>query len=122
MLVVDVHALHPVASPDAGLAYQPATLLALHLYCYAHDIYGSEEIEDAICRDATFRQICREEFPDARTIRRFRRDNSVAIHSALVEFLRLTAPNDGNENEQLVEEASRRIGKAMFMDSIEMAA
>jgi transposase len=114
-----------VARRDAGLAFEPRTLLALLSYCYARDIYGSAQVEDVLRRDVNFRQICNNEFPGARVIRRFRRENREALHRCLTAALRAqaegavqTASNKVAEA-ALVEDASRRIMKAMFIDSME---
>lgn len=117
--------LQRVARCDAGLAFEPRTLLALLSYCYARDIYGSAEIEDVLRRDANFRQICHNEFPGARVIRRFRRENRGALHRCLTAALRSVAEGapkaaDNEAGESAVaEDASRRIMKAMFIDSME---
>src|SRR6266487_6132283 len=66
---VDESTLHPVARLDAGLAFQPKTLLGLLTYCYARQIYGSAEIEDVVRRVAYLRQLCGSEFPSAWVIR-----------------------------------------------------
>lgn len=117
--------LQRVARPDAGLAFEPRTLLALLSYCYARDIFGSAEVEDVLRRDVNFRQICNNEFPGARVLRRFRRDNREALHRCLTTALRtlargklITAEDDAAET-MLAEDASRRIMKAMFIDSME---
>ena len=122
---IDPHTLRPVARVDAGLAFQPRTLLALMLYCYSHGIYGSADIEDAIRRDTNFRRLCRQEFPDARLLRRFRRENSTVLQSALAELLRRITERQGVEGFETVDfagEADRRIRKAMFIDTMEVAA
>jgi hypothetical protein len=114
-----------VARRDAGVAFEPRTLLALLSYCYVREIYGSAEIEDVLRRDANFRQICHNEFPGARVIRRFRRDNREALHRCLTAALRALAEGEGQTaNDETVkaamaEDASRRIMKAMFIDSME---
>jgi hypothetical protein len=114
-----------VARLDAGLAFEPRTLLALLSYCYARDIYGSAEVEDVLRRDAHFRQICNNEFPGARLIRRFRRENREALHRCLVAALRALAEggplaeSGGPSEAALMEDACRRVMKAMFIDSME---
>src|SRR3954462_4666168 len=70
---MDIQNLRRVASPDAGLAFQPVALLALLTYCYAHEIYGSSQVEELMCKDASFRKLCAQEFPGARIIQRFRK-------------------------------------------------
>jgi hypothetical protein len=122
---IEEAALQRVARTDAGLAFEPRTLLALLSYCYARDIYGSAEVEDVLRRDAKFRRICQNEFPGARVIRRFRRENRGALHRCLTAALRTlaegapkTADNEAAEA-AVAEDASRRIMKAMFIDSME---
>ena len=122
---IEEGALQRVARPDAGLAFEPRTLLALLSYCYARDIFGSTDIEDVLRRDVNFRQICNNEFPEARVIRRFRRDNREALHRCLTTALRLLAesqpqPASGESlPAAIAEDATRRIMKAMFVDSME---
>ena len=121
---IEEAALQRVARCDAGLAFEPRTLLALLSYCYARDIYGSAEVEDVLRRDVNFRQICHNEFPGARVIRRFRRENREALHRCLTAALRAlaeAAPQADNEaaGSAVAEDASRRIMKAMFIDSME---
>ena len=122
---IEEAALRPVARRDAGLAFEPRTLLALLSYCYARDIYGSAHVEDVLRRDVNFRQICNNEFPGARVIRRFRRENREALHRCLTAALRAQAEGGvqttSNEVTEaaMVEDASRRIMKAMFIDSME---
>jgi transposase len=122
---IEEAALQPVARHDAGLAFEPRTLLALLSYCYARDIYGSVEIEDVLRRDTNFCLVCNNEFPGARVIRRFRRENRQAIHRcltaalcSLVEGVLKTADNETAKT-AVAEDASRRIMKAMFIDSME---
>ncbi len=110
--------LRPVASAAAGLAFQPRTLLAVTLYCYLHEIYGSEDTEDALRRDALFRGLCGQEFPDARVLRRFRRLNRDLLQHTLTAALKLLLPPELSEA-ALQEAAMRRIGTAMFIDSME---
>ena len=111
--------LHPVAPPDAGLAFQPKTLLALLTYCYARQIYGSADIENLLRRDAHLRQLWGSEFPGACVIHNFRRDNRHAIRFCLLAVLRFLAEQKIAEGfvtkvnkAHLAEEASRRITMA----------
>jgi len=121
----DESLLRFVARRDAGLAFEPRTLLALLSYCYARDIFGSADVEDVLRRDAHFRHLCNNEFPDARLLRRFRRDNREALHRCLTSALRaLAAPptESGHADEandlEFAEEATRRIMKSTFIDSM----
>lgn len=112
--------LRPAASPEAGHTFQPRALLAVILYCHLHEIYGAEDIEDALRRDSMFREMCLNEFPDARLFRRFRRRNRELLQHTLTTALHLSLP-PGVPNAVVIEEARRRIGTAMFIDSMESA-
>jgi hypothetical protein len=116
-----------VADPDAGVAFQPVTLLALLTYCYAHEIYGSSEVEDLMRRDRNFRKLCGQEFPGPKIIQRFRRENREAIHDCLCAALsnqysrnvaagRVTRIHE----DHVADEATRRIIMAMFIDNMEL--
>jgi transposase len=119
--------LRPVTRRDSGVAHQPRVLLALLTYCYARGIYGSTDIERVMHKDKLFRALCREEFPDARMLRRFRRENRPALQSSLSLVLRLAAPNaekgraeESWNAEQSAEEALRRLDMAACMDTLDM--
>jgi len=118
-------ALRRVARLDAGVPFQPKTLLAVLSYCYARKIYGSAEIEDLMRRDAHFRQICGQEFLGARVFRRFRRENREILQGCLRDTLQRMAEAQARQALTAVpdavdfsEEASRRITMAMFIDSM----
>src|SRR5947209_19138011 len=89
--VLDADRLRPVAPSDAGLACQPRTLLTLLAYCYASQIYGSAEVEAVLRRDPNFHALCRDQLPDARLIRPFRRDNPEGLGLCLPDALRCMA-------------------------------
>jgi len=124
---LDEAALRRVASLEAGTAFQPKALLALLTYCYAREIYASSEIEGLMGRDVNFRHLCGQEFPGPRHLRRFRRDNREILQTCLVAALRFLTgrlvnertPTGSSEN-RLLEEAARRIEKAMFIDSMDL--
>ena len=108
------------------MACQPATLLTVLAYCYALQIYGSTEVEALLRQDANLRGICHQ-FPGARVIRRFRRENREALQVCLEAALRFVAEQKvaqgiiSRVNETtLAEEARRRIVMAMFIDSMEL--
>ncbi|HXJ57501.1 MAG TPA: transposase [Verrucomicrobiae bacterium] len=120
---VDKKTLRRVACHTAGLAYQPQALLGLLTYCYARRLFGSEDIEDLMRRDADFRQLCQNEFPHARLLRRFRKENPQAVRFCLVAALRFLAEKQTEvglgppvEQAQLEAEASHRITMAIFID------
>jgi hypothetical protein len=124
---IDASRLTSVAPVDAGHALQPRTLLALLAFSYARQIYASDEIESFLRADRNFGLLCREQMPDARTLRRFRRENREALLVCLKAGLRFLSAQKVAEgvitrvNETcLGEEARRRIIMAMFTDSMAM--
>ena len=76
-------------------------------------------------RDRPYRQSCQGEFPSARVFRRFRRENRQALQSCLERVLRFVMAPEmslelvGVSDQQVALEASRRMGIAMFMDTME---
>src|SRR2546423_8017909 len=54
---LDDSVLKPVAPVEAGLAFQPRTLVAVLAYSYARQIYASAEIEKSLRCDANFREL-----------------------------------------------------------------
>ena len=124
---IDGSTLRPVSRRDAGLAFQPKALLALLSYCYALEIYGSGHVENLLSRDLNYRQLCQDQFPDARVIRRFRLENREVIQLCLTATLRFQVEQklqDGFVTRvnlaQLADEAKRRLIMAMFIDSMEI--
>lgn len=118
--------LRSAARHDGGLAFRPKVLLALLTYCYAHQIYGSAQVENLMRHEVNLRQLC-DELPDAEVLRSFRRDNTEALHGCLTAALRFLAEQKvaqgllSRVNEvQLAEEARRRIIMAAFTDSMEL--
>jgi transposase len=112
------NALHPVSSPDAGVAFHPRALLAVLTYCYASEIYSSTDIEDVMWQDVNFRRMCANQIPDAPTLRRFRRHNREAIETCLYVVLRSLAEQAGRHptDGELLEEAHQHFTTAVLMD------
>ena len=110
--------LEPVCAPGAGLAFQPRSMLAVLTYCYASDIYCSQEVEDLMRCDDTFRSVCGDEVPDARTLRRFRRHNHEALEHCLFAVLRMLADQRGAHpaDAEVIEDAQQRLNTAVLMD------
>lgn len=115
--------LRRVAPANAGLAFHPRTVVALLGYCYACDIYSSDDVEDVMRRDIHFRQLCQEEFPDARTLRHFRRHNHGAVQQCLaaalrflVEQNRLPTHRGASIEAEIAAETKRRIDTAVLID------
>jgi hypothetical protein len=125
---VPVESLHWVADAGAGLAWHARTLLATLTYCYACEVFGSEDIERAMGRDAEYRQLCANEFPDAKVLRRFRRFNRDALIHCLTNVLTGLQPPAGacergsrfdvpfSSCPLTVYEAQRRVQTAILLD------
>jgi len=124
---MDRNALRPLTSDGAQLAWQPTTLLTVLAYCYAMQIYSSAEIEVLLRQDANLRPFCQNQFPNARVIRRFRRENRESLQICLEAALRFVAEQKVAQgiiarvnSARLAEEARRRIITAMFTDSMDL--
>ena len=120
--------LYRVASPQSNLAFQPKALLSLLVYCYVTGTFSSADIEDLMRRDVTFRHHCHGEFPSARLLKRFRRENRTAVRDCIYTVLQRQNQRyhplgaDGSStlsSHELMAEADGRILKAMFIDSME---
>jgi hypothetical protein len=88
--VVDRLHPHPAARipvSDIGIAFEPRVLLAIITYCYAAGVFASEDIETAMRDDPGFCALCHNVFPDAASIRRFRRLNRDSIERCLAGLL-----------------------------------
>ena len=126
----------PGATP--GLAFQPRSMLAMLVYCYANGIYGSWDVEQKMYEDPDFRALCGREYPDWRRLRRFRRENHEVLRRTLAESFRNAArwqadePSNGRVNgvgpgagacreplDNFDNEAEARIERAMFCDAME---
>jgi hypothetical protein len=102
-------------------------LLALLSHCYAHEVYGSIEIENLLACDATCRCLALAAIPRASEIRLFRKKHREAIENCLADILRQRAEQKLNEgfvakvnHLNFGAEARRRLVTAMFIDSMEM--
>ena len=70
--------------------FRPQMMLTLLTYCYSISIYGSKDIEWAIDYERTIRYICARTFPDANSLRRFRRQNRALLQQCLVYVMKQT--------------------------------
>ena len=109
--------------------FQPRMLLTLLTYCYATGVYSSQEIEIEIGRNSTVRYLCARSMPDWNVIREFRRVQKEAITASLVQVFSGAFNLDGTEKNQpmesatlqfLIQEAQRRVSRAIFLDSVSM--
>jgi hypothetical protein len=123
---VEDHALQRVARADAGPAFEPRMLLVIMTYCYAKEIFSSADIEEFLRMDQRYRNLFRNEYPDARVFRRFRRENRQVLQSCLARTLRfvlsaaLPPEAEAPGETQISLEAAHRMTKATFIDSMEV--
>jgi hypothetical protein len=85
---VDWSIFYPDSSALSRCDYRPQMMLSLLTYCYAAGLYESERIAREIFRDQALRYLCAETFPDAQTLRRFRRRHHGALKQCLVDVLK----------------------------------
>jgi len=64
-------------------------MLALLIYCYAHGIFSSRQIERATYREVAVRFLCANTHPDHDTIATFRRGNHSLVQACFVRVLEL---------------------------------
>ncbi len=83
VLSTDRRELRPVDLNHAGTTFHPLVLLALVTYSYSVGVCASEAIASRLSRDAAFRSLCGNSYPDWHSIRRFRRDNRAMIERCL---------------------------------------
>lgn len=123
----------PMVAPR-GSAVPPKNLLGAVSYCYAKEIFRSEDIEHSMLKDAEFRASVGNEVPDAHAIRRFRRYNREAILKTLGKFFRwrraqaivaaeketgIPAPAASENTQFFVKtEASDTVQKATWVDNM----
>ena len=117
---VDQRSLHPVASRQAGLAFQPRTLLVTVTYCYSIGIYCSQEIELEIAHGADFCRLDSEEFPRWKLIRQFRRLNHGVVQDCVATVLARQAHAEipSGRFHCFADEAERRLSEAACLDSL----
>jgi len=75
--------------------YSYPMLLTLLTYAYARGVYGSDEIEGRLRTDADFRYLGAHEFPEAETLRQFRRREWPRLNRTLARLLRLAGSQAG---------------------------
>ena len=83
-------AAHFKASPDHRSFSLPG-LLTTMAYALARGIYGSEELEQRLLEQPDLRYLCANNFPDAVTLRQFRRRHWMLVRETLAKLLSLGA-------------------------------
>ena len=71
--------------------FRTKMLLTLLTYCYGLGLYSSAEIEEESHRDEIIRTLVAEHFPDAQTLRRFRREYRQQVEQSLLALFRLAS-------------------------------
>jgi hypothetical protein len=107
---------------DAG-GFRPHMMLTLLSFCYASGYYGSQDIEHAIANDKTVRYVCARTYPDAKAIRRFRRQHRPALDQCLRYVLfraamEMTNALTGDLEQQIASATQEKIELAVVLDRI----
>jgi len=69
--------------------YPPGMMLALLIYCYAHRLFSSRDIERATYSHVSVRYLCANLHPDHDTVATFRRENGALLEQCFVTVLQL---------------------------------
>ena len=123
---VDADCLKAVADEDSGPAFQAKTMLGLLAFCYARQVYSSNDIAAQLGRELKPFWVSDVNLPDALMLQRYRAENrgplAFCLRSALV-FLAEEKIRQGIvthvKRAHIQQEANRRIIMAMFTDSLE---
>lgn len=104
----------------AGRAtYSYPMLLTLLSYAYARGVHGSDDIEGRLRTDADFRYLGAREFPEAETLRHFRRREWPRLNRTLSRLLKLAASHAGvTVGLDFDLEAALRVERAAAADSL----
>lgn len=87
--VMDLSAAALNVRGSGSAQYPPGMMLAVLVYCYAHGIFSSRQIEQATYQHVSVRYLAGDTHPDHDTIAKFRRDNAQLLRSVFVQLLRL---------------------------------
>ena len=74
--------------------YPPGVMAALLIYCYAHGIFSSRQIERATYQHVAVRYLMADLHPDHDTIAKFRRENGALLKSLFVQILQLAKASE----------------------------
>jgi len=69
-------------------------MAALLIYCYAHGMFSSRQIERATYQNVAVRYLTSDLHPDHDTVAKFRRENGVLLKSLFVQILRLAQASE----------------------------
>jgi hypothetical protein len=95
-------------------------LVTLMAYSYSRGIYSSQDIEDGVRRQADLRYLCAGDFPDANTLRRFRRQHWTELLGVLSRLIQQVV-GGGMDSELRTETAAEsRLVRAVQADSLSL--
>ena len=119
--------MHPLTPCAKSADVPPGQLLAMLSHCYACEVYGSTEVQNALMADPAYQRFWRGDVPDVATIQRFRKANQKALRDCLALVLRDRAERKLEQGVvaklsqvNFDEEAKRRLVTAMYTDTVEM--
>lgn len=115
---VQLPATHFKSSPESRM-FSFAGLLTTLAYAHARGVYGSEELEQRCLAQPDLRYLCANNFPDAVTLRQFRRRNWMLVRETLAKVLTLatgSAAQHARFDPQ--SEADQRLERAAAADSL----
>ncbi|MBL9174048.1 MAG: transposase [Verrucomicrobiales bacterium] len=99
--------------------HQHRMLLTLMSYAYARGVFGSEEIQERVRTDGDLRYLCAREFPEAESLRLFRRREWARLNRTLIRllerFVRIRRPDWPGD---VALEAVARMERAAAADSL----
>lgn len=99
--------------------YSYPMLLTLLSYAYARGVYGSDEIEGRLRTDADLQYLCAREYPEAETLRQFRRREWIRLNRTLAQLLKLASAHCASQGSvDFDSEASLRMERAAATDSL----
>ena len=110
----EVKTLMPITCGKDTLAAHPGSLLALLVYHYAQGVLASHDIECVLRTDPRLRLLCRDEFPDWRQLRRFRRLNHGVVSNCLARVLSEEPTLKANSSP----DAEQRLSEAAVLDEL----
>ncbi len=87
--LVDLSAAKLNVRGTGSAQYPPGMMLAVLVYCYAHGMFSSREIERATWRHVSVRYLAANTHPDHDTIATFRRENGALLKAVFVQLLQL---------------------------------
>jgi transposase len=87
---LDLSAIYDSYEEERGFPpYDPRLMVKLLVYGYANGVASSRKLERATYRDVAVRMLCADQYPDYRSIARFRKRHLAALGELFVQALRV---------------------------------